>query len=275
MKSISFRPDGVVEYSYELPDEKRTMNRVETYQVVHKGSERQMPGRCPNIVINTSTSDDARIGLLIGASVDFDNRFPMSLGKILKFKDMDGHEYLFVRDKDAEGIGQMPCPVAAPDATGDNVAQNQAEERSTDPVVTKKLSMKLREGQLPEPEKNKVILRLMNEGDLSCLPVLIEHIGTNHSFVVRQNAIRALGKIGDQAAVPALEGILNTPISGNIHEEEEIEAVLRRNAVVALSEIGDQKVLQLLKLIVDATNEYPSVRDLAKSAIRKIGHPDR
>lgn len=148
--------------------------------------------------------------------------------------------------------------------------QQKNHPQKPNPSLTKEITARLRTRELSEPDRSKAIVNLMNQGDATCVPVLIEHMGTNHSYVVRQNAMRALGKIGDSSAVPVLLAVLSTPVAGNINDEGEEEAGLRRNAVAALRDIGDPKVLPILKNIMAASREYQSVRDLAANAIRKI-----
>jgi len=268
LNTMCFRLGGGVEYAYELVKEHRTVVCSETCDVCHSGSDGQLPGKPPNVMLKSPAADDDTVGLLLDVSVDYDNRFPMTSGKVLKFKDMDGNELIFIRDKSIENLsGQTQDEIRT---TGENAKGASKQERLIDPGMTKELSTKLKETDMSESERNEAILKLITKGDSSCVPVLIEHIGTNHVIIVRQNAIRALGRIGDKAAVPALLSVLNAPIVGNVNDEAEDNAILRRNAVIALRSIGDAIALPALKNIVAASHEYQSVRNLAKNAIRNI-----
>ena len=274
LSTMSFRPGGEVEYNCEVVKEQRTVTRSETYQVLHRGSDGEMPGKSPNVLLKSPAAGDDSVGLLLGVSVGYDNRFPVTMGKVLKLKDMDGNESVFIREKIKGDVShQTQEEIAGLPATEESAEGVSKEKRLVDSAITKELSTKLKGRNVDEPERNKAILRLMTEGDSSCVPVLIEHMGTNHTLVVRQNAIRAIGKIGDKAAVPALLVVLNTPVEGNIDDEAEDNAILRRNAVIALRDIGDPKALPTLNNIMAASREFQTVRDLAKNAIRKIENP--
>ena len=119
-------------------------------------------------------------------------------------------------------------------------------------------------------ERNKEIIRLMNEGDTTCVPVLLEHMKAEHILVVRQNAIRALGKVGDKRAISPLLDILRSPVQGKLDDEAENEAILRRSAVVALGDIGNPTALTVLKIVAESGREYQSVRDLARITAKKL-----
>jgi len=118
--------------------------------------------------------------------------------------------------------------------------------------------------------RNKAILALMNLKDKSAVPVLIAHVEGDYGLVVRQNAIRALGAIGNKQGVSPLLNILKRPVKGNITDEAEDEAILRRNAVLALGEIGDASALPTLEALAQERSEYQSVREFAVIAANKI-----
>lgn len=98
-QSLVFRKDGIVEYSYELRDEKRVVNKSELYKVIHKGSNEKFPGKAPNIAIGRQDKEGSDIILFIETSVNYDSRVPMEKGKVLKFKDMEGRRYCFIKQK--------------------------------------------------------------------------------------------------------------------------------------------------------------------------------
>lgn len=266
-KSLVFRKDGSVEYSYEQKDGKKLIQKAASYQVFHKGTPKNLPGRPPDVIVKNT--DDGRVIPLVRLSIDYDNRFPKTFGKVLRFHDVDGSEYIFVRDKDLATASQTEVSRRSEDEPLSNTAENK-KTVTRDALLTRELSNRLKVDELNEEERNKAVLRLMNEGDATCVPVLIEHIKGDHTLVVRQNAIRALGKIGNKQAVPSLLDILENPVEGNTQDEGENEAVLRRNAVLALGEIGDTSALSVLKKVAKSDEEYQSVREFAEITIRKI-----
>lgn len=274
LENIEFRKDGTVKYNYESKNKKQTVAKTGIYEVCHLGSaKRGLPsGRNPNVIIKDNTHSKTVIPF-VDVYVGLDNRFPLQWGALLKFKDMEGNEYVFVRDKEKmqkQGYGELVDFVPGVDVTSEK-AMPKGQKRESNSHVTREILAELKEGDLTVHKKNKAILRLMNEGDSSCVPFLIE-LSTNcdNPLVIRQNAIRALGQIGDKEAVPTLINILEQAVPGDIQDEAESEAIIRRKVVTALGYIGDTTALPVLKKVAKSDKEYQSVRELAEIAIRKI-----
>ena len=118
--------------------------------------------------------------------------------------------------------------------------------------------------------RNKAVVALGNSGDGSTVPILLAELEKASYPVVKQNTIAALGRLHDKQAIPALLKMLDAPVTGNVSDEGEWEAIFRRQAANALGYIGDSSALATLKKATNASSEYQSVRDAAKSAIRKI-----
>ena len=119
-------------------------------------------------------------------------------------------------------------------------------------------------------ERNKAVLALGNSGDVSVIPLLLGELEKTDNFVVKQNAIRALGMLRATVGVPRLIQLLEAPVVGNLEDEGELEAIFRREAVSALKEIGDPRALDVLQKIAGAEHEYESVRQLAQVASRSL-----
>lgn len=273
LKTLAFRKDGTVEYIYELKDKQKTISKIEEYQVVHRGSPRHS-GKAPSMIFRNADLTDDSVLVFVRVNVGYGNRFPMSWGKVLTFTDLDGNQFAFVREKQMPGQGdqaEVPIDVPTVSASGKSTLVKPVPASIRNPMVTKELVAALTEGNLSDHKKNKTILRLMNEGDSTCVPLLID-LSTNvdNPLVIRQNAIRALGKIGDKKAVSPLVKILEQSVEGDVQDEAEDEAIIRRNAVNALGYIGDASALPILKRIAESTQEYQSVREDAGIAIRKI-----
>lgn len=128
----------------------------------------------------------------------------------------------------------------------------------------------LEDQQTPRHKRNQAILALMQMADGSAVPALIAQVEGNHEPIVKQNAMRALGKIGDKRALVPLLKILKEPVKGDITDEGEEEAILRRSAVLALGAIGDVSALPVLEALAQDSKEYQSVRELAAIAVEKI-----
>lgn len=114
------------------------------------------------------------------------------------------------------------------------------------------------------------LTNLVDTRDRSSVPVLLNLLESESHVSIRQHIIRALSKIGDTQAVPALLEILAQPIRGNMKDRHEDEAVVRREAVHALGELGDQSILPVLRSIMENPKDYPSVRESAGVSIGQI-----
>lgn len=274
LRSLVFEENGTVEYNFEEFAGGNVQKKTGTYRVFHKGAVHRFPGKAPTVLIGGDDPRDDQVIPLVNVSVGYDSRFPMSAGKRLRFTDLDGNEYIFMRDMShAPFAVSEQEPESAADVTPGSsgaVKPTAQERRVVNPSLTREICTNLQAGKLTEPERNKEIIRLMNEGDGTCVPVLLEHLKADHSLVVRQNAIRALGKVGDKRAVSPLLDILRAPVLGKVEDEAEDEAILRRNAVVALGDIGDPVALPVLKTVSESPREYQSVRDLARITAKKL-----
>ena len=270
-QSMCFQPNGAVEISYELTSEGKVRQFVGSYEVIHKASMGR--GNPPNIVIRSRNTQDGNLNILVNVRIGEFSYFPPD-NPVLWFQDADGYHYVF------EPVGASAehrtkllgrTSIEREDALHREVEDHKREEtRVADSKLTQQICAKLEKAETSEPERNNEIVRLMNEGDATCVPVLIGHLQADHSLVVRQNAIRALGKVADKRAVPPLLDILRRPIQGKVEDEAEDDAILRRNAVVALGNIGDPTALPVLKNVAESAVEYQSVRDLARITAKKM-----
>lgn len=119
-------------------------------------------------------------------------------------------------------------------------------------------------------KQHKAILRIMNEGDSSCVSALIPFTMPDKDSLLRQDAVKALGTIGAHSAVSRLIEMIQTPVMSRAYDEEEDEAILRREVVLALGRVGDAAALAALDCVASARHEYESVRELARAAIARL-----
>lgn len=128
----------------------------------------------------------------------------------------------------------------------------------------------LRDKESSPYQRNKAVVALGNSGDIAVVPILLTELAEATDPVVKQNTIAALGRLRAKQAVPDILKLLESPVTGNVSDEGEWEAIYRRHAASALGSIGDSSALATLKKTMGATHEYQSVRDAARSALRKI-----
>lgn len=271
-KSMVFHADRVFDATYEIaPDHGREECVSGTYRFIQEGFQNVFPGRYPNILLKPIQGNGANV--MIRVDVGLDSRFPTDT-VVLKFFDLDGNPHLLLSDsiQSPDKLRQVTGSEAGTEVefSARSEGDSRAALRYVDPVLTKQICESLEHGGLSTSERNKAIIMLMNKGDETCVPLLIEYLTPDKEFLIRQNAIRALGEIADKRAVPHLISLLEQSVTGDIGDEGEWEAVLRRNAVKALEGIGDPAALPVLRKILDATPEYPSVREFASIAIRRI-----
>jgi len=101
LKYLHFRPDGSVEYGQQSGG--KLVNKTESYKFIHKGTDKNYPGKNPNILIMKDSNDISGI-VFVDVSVDFDSRIPMKYGEVLKFLDIEGNQYLFIKQDKANKI---------------------------------------------------------------------------------------------------------------------------------------------------------------------------
>ena len=80
-------------------------------------------------------------------------------------------------------------------------------------------------------KQHKAILRIMNEGDSSCVSALIPFTMPDKDSLLRQDAVKALGTIGSHSAVSRLIEMIQSPVMSRAYDEEEDEAAQEKPKV--------------------------------------------
>ncbi|MGN0843769.1 MAG: HEAT repeat domain-containing protein [Kiritimatiellia bacterium] len=119
-------------------------------------------------------------------------------------------------------------------------------------------------------KQHDAILRIMNEGDASCVPVLIAYTAPERGSLLQQDAVKALGVIGTPAAERRLIEMLKIPVVSQEYDEDEDAAALRRTIVYALGQIGGESSIPILQATASSKNEYNSVREFAQIAVERL-----
>ena len=104
-------------------------------------------------------------------------------------------------------------------------------------------------------------------GDERALQKLIEIVGRpDYPYGTRRNAARALGDIGNPAAVPALISAMQT---------FERRTTLKEEAVIALGKIGDRSAVEPIGRLMDRSlgDEHAELRMAALPVISQLGGP--
>ena len=137
-------------------------------------------------------------------------------------------------------------------------------------TLSKKMCIDLLSAAPDLYSQHKAIMRIMNEGDSSCVSALIPFTMPDKDSLLRQDAVKALGAIGSRLALPRLAEMIQTPVASQKYEEDEDEAILRREIVIALGRIGGGSARAVLESVASAQKEYKSVRELAREAVRRL-----
>ena len=171
----------------------------------------------------------------------------------------------------------LKCEPSDRSAKREAAKTNEAKDERLTPEAqrqqVKTATATLRDKGSSPSHRNKAVVVLGNAGNMEAVPILLAELAEGTDPVVKQNAIAAIGRLRAKQAVPDLLKMLDSPITGNVSDEGEWKAIFRREAAKALGRIGDPSALVTLRKAMDASYEYQSVRDAAKTAIRMIEKP--
>lgn len=265
--SVCFNNEGVMEYKYKINKKNEIKIKKLLYQFIHKGKKKNYGGKLPNIVLKSSVSDSEQVMILTNVNVDYDNRLPLEIGKVLKFNDIEGNIYVLIKEKKNVDIKQIPVNT---NNSSINIIHNKKTATTRDKKKTQMILYKMKKEKLNEYQLNKTILQLSNEGDNSCVPILIDYLSETYPFTIRQNAIKALGNIGDNKAVIPLLEIILKKIKGKINNDEEKESVIRRSVINALEKLDFSEKNAIFDQILKTENEYDSVKELIKIKLNRF-----
>lgn len=137
-------------------------------------------------------------------------------------------------------------------------------------ALSKKLCADLLRAAPDLYDQHKAIMRIMNEGDSSCVSTLIPFTMPDKESLLRQDAVKALGAVGSPPALSRLVEMLKEPVVSQQYDEDEDAAILRREIVCALKKTGDVSALPVLESVASSKVEYKSVREMAKGAIEHL-----
>jgi hypothetical protein len=110
IKSISFRPDNIVEWEYV--HDGKTQKAKGRYGIYSFSTDKKNPRQLPNLIVaptlytNAADSEDV-ILTLWDVELDFDSRFLQRWGKLIKAKGPGGKRVLFIR-KENKVSSQQP-----------------------------------------------------------------------------------------------------------------------------------------------------------------------
>jgi hypothetical protein len=192
--------------------------------------------------------------------------------EVLKTRIPNGFAYPLLRDMSDKSL--VPDTKGVDEAYAAYLQQLdifKAKAATDKTALARSLAERLSHKEIQDDERGQLIYKLGQLGDASAVPILSEYVKGAYRTMIRLGAIRALGEIKDKSAVTCLTELLTQPVTGNISDEGEAEAMLRRDAVYALKLIDDHSVLPLMKSLAQSTKDYPSVKNAAQANVISWG----
>ena len=262
-RSINFSTNQMVEMRYENMKVRKKVFLHGKYKVRKDVSDNSY-----KFTIDIYDEDNGdRIFTLFKVRIGEFSCFPREV-PVMWFNDSDGHDYTFTRDNVSDEDKNLLL------GRGLSISMSVESESSDDSkkreLTGADLEVKL-EGKWCKNiyEKHKILLEVMNSGDMTCTPYVLKFLDKKEDFILRIDAIRALGAMGNPKVAPPLLALLETPIVKPLSEEDGEEAILRRTLVSALANIGGENVYGVLRKIEESDQEYKSVRELARQNLSK------
>ena len=148
-----------------------------------------------------------------------------------------------------------------------------ARTRQANRRETERLIGRLNKEKLDRVEVAKIIRRLGEVGDTRAIKPIIKRIEEKGvHWIVRQDALSTLGRLGGAGAQAILLKVLTRPMPAKAKLEDygEVEAILRGYAARALGRCGDKSVITILEQVTSDPKQYVRVREASRSALRKL-----
>ncbi len=277
IQELVFRQDGKADCTFRYSNGTEHTMRGLSYSLSYDKLHEKYPGRPPALLLFL---EDSQVVPFVQIRIGNDSRFPLEYN-LLIFRLLDGNECFYVaidekgemtgdkiEQEDADGSGKTTMARKEDSIEGTNKTRRPAKE----------ICDELDKGQIPDAKRYKLTLELLESGERSyeTETVLLRQLEESHSYVLRQNTIKALGSVGGTRTVTVLSRLLDTPPDGNTDDDDASEAGIRRQLVWALETIDDVSALPLLDKIRKSEAEYQSVRDVAGMAFDRIleHHPE-
>ncbi len=101
---LRVQPGGTLfmEYRPNATDSVQTL--AGSFAFIHKGTDQHLPGKRPAVLVAVEPAALDRVLPLVDLTVDYDNRVPGDWGMVLKFYDLEGHEFVFASMKPFRGL---------------------------------------------------------------------------------------------------------------------------------------------------------------------------
>lgn len=98
-KKLTINRNGTVVVEYQLSGADRVEVLTASYEFLHRGTPQKLPGKRPVVLIAVDRSESAQVLPLVNVTVDYDVRVPVSKGMVLKFRDLENNEFVFLKSQ--------------------------------------------------------------------------------------------------------------------------------------------------------------------------------
>lgn len=270
-KEICFTTNGLVSIVLSDGEENSVRKLAGTYAFLNKAKAGYASKR--EIRIWLKGAKDVSTVVLHNVRIGEFSCFPRGR-YVLWFRDDNGMDCVY-EPLLAEMVNANRCVEVNGLIKEDHVGSTVSKDKRKDVRFSRKLCEDLLSAAPDLYKQHKAILRIMNEGDSSCVSTLIPYTMPDKESILREDSVRALGAVGSPAAVSRLVQMLKEPVVSQQYVEEEDAAILRRAVVDALKSTGDLSALPVLESVASSRNEYQSVRELAQIAAEALSKEEK
>jgi len=171
--------------------------------------------------------------------------------------------------------GNLPIGRVSPTEEGVSITEA---ERNARRMEINELVTNMSKKDLHDNELDKIIRRIGEIGDSSDARVIIDRIRSDDvHWIIKQNALEALGDLGGSDAYAFLVNELERPMPSGVATDDysHIEAVLRSEAAIALGKCGDEFVVEFLLQLANDNKQFKRVREASNKAVTQIKQRDQ
>jgi len=184
----------------------------------------------------------------------------------------------------ADGYPELPAVIVKLGGTlPQKVKETQEEKESAAPVSAeekearrKEVQAVLKEMASTEMASERLARAVQRIGEIGesqdAMPIIEKARQRNAHWIVRQQALRALGKLGGRDARNYLLEQVQAPMprDADLDDYGDIQAMLRSQAALALGECGDATVVNILDRISKDEKQFKRVKEGCSKAIAQI-----
>ncbi len=98
-KKLTINRNGTVVVEYQASGADRGEVLKGSYEFLHRGTPQKHPGKRPVVLFTVDRPESGLVLPLVDVTVDYDARVPVSKGMVLKFRDLENNEFVFLKSQ--------------------------------------------------------------------------------------------------------------------------------------------------------------------------------